>query len=356
MKQPFKTLIFFIVLLAAASGIAQAHDLDPASCCKLTKNYRGTECNPCPACTAASKKEQEAKKTEDKRRSDAILAANNAKLAELKRQSDVKKAEALKNAHSGELVINAQVPSTKPKAAPKAVPPKKALKTTDDVIFAKGEGSRQLYGKSAPFFNEKDEIITQSADWSATYTVRDISFTENAPKNFGIARIGDHNFNWREYSFNLVGSTGKYLLEDNDITSICHLRNNWLLIACRPGNFYLLNMQTQEKINLPFFGKQANHGYQNFPPIFSDKVIMNTERPEISEHMIDESRMVKKSMMRYFPNEVNENVLSRYSFVLFQTDFRETLNIITNANFDWVSRIEMYGITENGEMETIRIK
>ncbi len=356
MKNTFKTLAFFIVMLTTTSSFAQAHDFNPESCCKLTKNYKGTECNPCPACSAADKKEREAKKIEDKRRADAVIKANNAKQAELKRVAYLKKAEDKKNAHSGELVINGNSNTSKSNVAAKTAPPKIAQKTNDDVIFAKGEGSRQLYGKSSPFFNEKDEIITRNADWSATYTVRDISFTENAPNNFGIARIGDHNFNWRAYSFNLVGSAGKYLLEDTDIMSISHLRNNWLLIATRSGDFYLLNMQTQQKIDLPFFGKQANHGYQNFPPVFSDKVILNTDSPEINDQMINESKMVKKAMMKNFPAKVNENILSKYSFVLFQTDFYETLQMITNENFDWVSRIEMYGIKENGEMETIRIK
>lgn len=325
-----------------------------------TKMGTADESCGCAVCGEKKKKEKVAKLGEQKKRDDALAAKLRAEkdakqkafLAEQKRNQE----EASKP-KSGEVVINAQPIS---KTASKSAPDKKALNIDGKTIFATGGG---IYNNTH-FKNEKNEIIIDNPEWIGTFTANDISFTLDAPNNFGVVRIPDPD-NKKRFLYNLINAKGEYLLDDTNIWSMLHIRNGWFVVASKPNNYYLLNIQTKKKFSLPYYDQEPVAVVDMaYVPVFSEKVALRKLPMEGSVNIgLGPPVQTKKEMLQHFPEKVNEEVLSRYSFVLFHTDEGHTYSTLPEYNHfvyynktDEVGRIEMYGITEKGEMEVIRIK
>jgi hypothetical protein len=370
-----RLLFLFILLHSAIIAFTQsstaAHKVG-CSACVYNKNYDGgrgifvsSETCGCVPCSEKRKKEKVAIAAEKKSRQDAL----NAKIKAEREAKDKafaaeqkRKQEEAKKPQSGEVLINAQPVKGNVTKAP--VPIK--AKITDKVIFASGGGNYSYsYKPEIPFKNEKGEIIIENPEWSATFTPKDVSFTADAPDNFGVVRIGDKNFYRKDHSFNLVNAKGEYLLNDGQIYSMLHIRHGWFLIASKMNKYYLMNMQTKKKITLPHYGPGDEVTVdQVYVPVFSNQATMKSSPIDgsVSIGSIFPSK-VKSEMVKYFPNKVDEKVLSRYSFVLFHTDYGSSNVTLSDYHHfvyynktNEVGRIEMYGIKENGEMETIRIK
>ncbi len=344
-------------MMAQEAKAQTAHNLQQ---CYLNKNWKpNTEGVNCPACRNKINKEKAAKIAEQKKRDEAIWAAGKAekeaKQKAFEAEQKRKREEAAKP-KSGEVVINAQPQKTTATKAPTDV---KAT-ITDKTIFASGGG---IYNNTH-FKNEKGEIIIDNPEWIGTYAIKDISFTEEAPDNFGVVRIAGINSEKNRASYNLVNAKGEYLIDDNAIWSMLHIRNGWFLIASKPNNYYLLNVQTKKKHTLPYYGQEPVLVVDMaFVPVFSDKVALRKLPMEGFGSMTIGNifpPQTKEGMIKHFPDKVNEGTLSRYSFVLFHTDYGKgsylELSSYRYLSYDGQGKIEMYGITETGKMETIRIQ
>lgn len=360
MKHYFVLITFMIISIGYSQ--TKPHNTNCMHC-RYSKNYiapknkpkdgnqgRASDICGCTACSEKKQKEKAARILEQKRIDDAIAAKNKAKHeAEQKRMNAERMALIEKNKATDVVINNTPIgPQIKPE------PAKKAQSPNDKTIFARAKDRVDFSSGSVipgAFFNEKDELIIENRDWDSAHDLLAVSLVKDVQKKYGVIRINGF--------YNLVNAKGEYLINDNSIVTLMHIRDHWFLISNRSFDYYLLNPITQKKIELPFFGNERKwSAYECFTAILSDKIVQNTSGFTI--HMGSFEGLyrykIKESILQYFPNEINEEVLDKYLFVLLQSGDRNMYGLHDPRAIEKVQRIEMYGITREGKMETIRLK
>jgi hypothetical protein len=339
---------------------AQSHNTAAGSACKYAKN-RCTNmegCPQCAACTSEDKKEKDAKVAEVKKRNDKIWADAKAKKdAEQKAYQDkldADNAEAKRKSESGNVLINGQ----KTILTKTIIIPKKIGIANDNTIMY-GAGSYDiLYQTFKGFKDEQGAILLENKDWAGTYNLCDKSLTQSCIKgNLGIVKIGDFKHYWEPntYHYDIVNPKGEYLFNDKSIKSIEHINDGWLLI----GNFnsqnnFLYNLDTKTKIKLENITEDPiyNRAIEVYLPLF-ESTIKFTNHIEHLEYM---SEKVKKYLLKTQPSKVNENILSKYSFVLIHTNYGQASHLYDDNNYKPSSKVLLYCITKDGKLETITLK
>jgi hypothetical protein len=356
--------LFLIMLLLFAIQItnAQAHQMGANYNCKLQKGSFNTEKHYCAACAAKDKKEQDAKIAEDKRRNDVEMAKAKAEKEAKEKARLEKLAEEKKNAESGKVYINAQKNTV---ATSSSVQPKLAKNVTDSTIMVAIYNSSTLV---QGFENEKKEILVKNNEWKATKTFSEISMTVNCPKNLGVVQLGYFNTSKDyTYHYDLVNSKGEYLFNDKSISDFYYLNDGWLLIKYFDNpNPTLYNLNTKNKIiieNISIYAKpQLNYStnaYEKkhwillytFLPIFAENIALGNWIDQMSNR----SKMAKNNLFKWASSKINEEILSKYSFALINTNsYAEYLNS-GKTNFD-NSNVILYCLTKKGELEVINLK
>lgn len=164
-------ILLIFTLLCITSVNAQSHNPGPNSNCKLNKyNKFNIEKISCPACDAITKKENEAKAAEDKRRAEAIVAKAKAEKDALDKAYRDKLALDAKNREAAGKVIV----TDKPKSTNTTEASDNKFKIKDKVIpiMVKVEGGTFTMGRN---INEMDG--SNSGDGKPTHSVTVNSFS-----------------------------------------------------------------------------------------------------------------------------------------------------------------------------------
>lgn len=354
-----KILFMLLTLTFAVLKVnGQAHDNSRGGC-KLFKNHVSTGYT-CPACDAKDKKEQAAKEVEDKRRSDALIA--KAEAAAKVREIARKKEQAEREANNK--VTEVFVTMSKVTVAKGSDPIKKGAIISGDKAILKRE-----YKK---FVNEKDEVLFENDDWNTTYSIQDVSMTKNTLKNFGIVDIKPNGKGNKlgEFRADVVNSKGEYLFNDENIKFVCHINDGWLLIGSyNSRNYYVYNLLTKEKIDFVSISKYDSEfgnlvwgpAIDFFLPIFSDKVELNDIYSYQLKGKFTESVLLKKYLSALFPTTINEEFLSKQSFVFVHTNTIATYlaqdsYYMFKINYDGTDTVMLYCVSKNGKFSTIKLK
>ncbi|HQZ24162.1 MAG TPA: hypothetical protein PLD18_02590 [Flavobacterium sp.] len=355
MKKLFLTILLFFAIQATQ---AQAHQMGAKYNCKLKKGSPNTEGYPCPACTAIYKKEQNAKIAEDKRRFAAIQAEAEAKKVASEKVRLAKLAEEKKNAESGKVYINAQKNTvvTNNQIEKKTSNNETKVKNVTNKTVMIGLDSWLKH--EGTFKNEKGEIILENKNWIETYSLPFYSVTNNCPSNVGIV---NYQSSRGVRVKNIVNSKGEYLFNDSgddEISHIAHIKDGWLIAGnYNFKNSYLYNINTGKKITIGNYPIQVNSIDQIneiFMPIFSNSVELNKD---VIHYLNKEWMMkeVKEKLINWFPNIINEEMLSKYSFVLRATNSYDKRYSGKKEIFDETKTI-LLCVTKNGELEVINLK
>ena len=328
--------------------------------CKLNKkNWQNSEKLSCPACEANDKKEKEAKEAKVKKRNEKIWAYAKAKKdAEQKAYQDKIAADEVKRkAESGDVVINAQPIKTIEKNETTSL--KKAENTNNNTIMYGAGYYDDLYQTFKGFKDEQGATLLENKDWSGTYNLCAKSLTQSCIKqNLGIVKIGDFNHYWHQntYYYDLVNTKGEYLFKDKTIKSIEHLIDGWLLI----GNFnsqdnYLYNLDTKTKIKLENMTEDPryNRAIEVYLPLFHNTIKLSSNGIQDIAYF---SEQVKKYLIKTQPSKINENILSKYSFVLTHTNYGQASYLYDDNNYKSCSKVLLYCVTKDGKLEIINLK
>lgn len=320
--------------------------------CRLSKNWmKNTEGVSCPACNEKTSKEKIARAAEQKRRdaeqAKKIAAAKLARQKEFEAEKARERAEAAA-AKSGEVVINAS-----PRTG-NATTRKIAQDLSEKTII---QGPAVGIAGYNYFTNENDEqIFSNEAEWSLAAGIEDVSFTKAHRKNVGIVRFSDDG-HW-----DFINVKGELLLQDQGVIFITHIGNDWFLIRNRNTGYSLYHFASEKILPLHHFKtvEEFITPLDLFLPIYSSNIEVNT-RMDFNPSYPIHSRELKKNLNEIYPDIVNEELLKKYLFVLVQSDYVNVVDIARSFNAykvyaDEATRIEMYGMTSSGELETIKIK
>lgn len=258
MNHTFKVLILSILIFASVDGYAQTHSFSPGWCrlAKPGKNQVKGESAilQCKVCAKEKETEQNAKKVEDKRRSDVATANYKAKKADEKIAADLKKAENLKNENSGKVFINA------PKTVPsKAGTNKKAesQKPKDHYFYSHGYGLHSLLNmknlkNDKNWFVVNGDTIFNKNEFGKCVALmlegnnNDPENKLNFPPNIGIVILkepktmtlysNNKSFEREVPISDLIDAKGNRLINDDAITYIIHFVGDYFLLF--KGSFF----------------------------------------------------------------------------------------------------------------------
>ena len=352
-----KLLTICLVMATIFVVKAQAHISTGKYVCNLVPKSRGTEKYLCPACAKIDEQKRIAKIADDKKRSDAV--ATKSKATQLATDAAHKKEMAGKNK-----VTEVKVVMPKNNNDMKAVGNKKVVKEKEDLTIMKSA--------RYSFVNEKEEILFENYDWDTTFDLQNLSITKNALKNFGIVnvRTGNKMSKIGQFRVDVVDSKGEYLFNDENIVLICHIADGWLLIGSwDKKDYYVYNLLTKKKLN---FSSVSNSDFSQFVygpalelfiPILSDKVeLSNLQNHNYQiQGKVSESIILKKRLSQLFPTQLNEEFLSKQSFVFVHTN-RYTKNLAVesdnafNREFAETDSILLYCVSKGGKLEIIKLK
>ena len=276
MKHTIKILFLFIFLSGTTNSYAQTHTFK-AGWCRYAKKDKGSVKGEvasfqCAACDNENKKEEDAKKIEDKRRADIAAANYKAKEAALKKAADLKRAEDLKNANSGEVFINGNVNPEIKSASNIPIEDKIIVKSKKDNSGSKlhainASGYIYTTGDAYPLgliINEVGDTIIASdkfypVDWFIA-TDRKEELKNDIPKNviiveemFFSERSSSSGYNVSHHKgFNLMNAKGAFLLTEKTINYMKYLGNDFFI-------FYYMN-QADESFLQYYYGYYKGQG------------------------------------------------------------------------------------------------
>lgn len=355
MKKLFLTIL---LIFAIQTTQAQSHQMGAKYNCKLKKGNPNTEGYPCEACTAKDKKEQNAKIAEDKRRFAVAQAEAEAKKAASEKVRLAKLAEAEKNAESGKVYINAQkntVVTNNQIVKQISNNETKVKNVTNKTVMI---GLDTWLKHEGTFKNEKGEIILENKNWIETYSLPLFSITANCLSSVGIV---SYNSTRGVRVKNIVNSKGEYLFNDtglNEISHIIHIKDGWLIASnYNFKNSFLYNINTNKKIeigNYPMQVESISQINDIFTPIFSNSVELNKN----IIHFLDRGflmKELKENLTNWSPNIINEEMFSKYSFVLRTTNSYDKRYYGKKKYYD-ESKTVLLCVTKNGELEVINLK
>lgn len=332
---------------------AQTHNVLSAHC-KFSKAKVDYEGQVCVVCSNNEKKNKDAKLAEANRQAKIIsdkykgdkIASENARKA--------KQMEEVKNAHSGEVLINGSKNSNISVSKEQS---KIANNVTEKNIMI-GKGG---FGGIAPYFeNEKKERILENKDWTDTESIIDNSYTADCVNNMGIVKIGDPNGNWKlgNYYYNLVNSKGEYILNSTTISRIYHINDGWFILKDFDTEhpYCLYNIKSRKKILLENFSiKTTNTPLELYVPLFSNiKEISGSVIHREINYSID----IKKKIIERFQAQITEELLSKYSFVLVHTNglASKLAERYSESEFNDSQTILLFCLKKTGELITIKLK
>lgn len=344
---------------------AQSHKVGQANYnCKLNKKgwFFNSEKLPCPACEVTEKKEKAAKAAEDKRRSDVTVAKANAD--KLAKDAAYKKTQAELAEKNKVTEVAVTMPKSTVVNSNNQV--KRGIVNSTDKAILKRNGS----GRG--FTNEKGEILFEKDEWDTAYTIEGLSMTKNCIKNFGIVdvRTGKKGNKFGEFRADVINSKGEYLFNDENIRFICHINDGWLLVGSwNSNNYYVYNLIKKVKIN---FTSISEYGFEYgrmvwgpasdlFVPIFSNDIVENDIYSYQLQGKFSNSFLLKKHLKRLFPQELNEDFLSKQSFVFVHTNYFASDLIRTDyykfeEYYNSTSILLLHCISKDGKLNTIKLK
>jgi hypothetical protein len=365
-----KNKILVTVIIGMFSIIqinAQSHDNSQGACriAKTSKYSAVGDGSSCPACVAKDKKEKAERDAENKRRNDAIIT--EAKAKQKARELEIIKEKELAEKNKPKEVF-VTLPSTK-SVIIKNAPIKKNADANDEnmlipkINYKKGT-YRALYAYGGYFVNGREETILSNKEWREAYSITEYSPVHDCNLGIGIVLVQKSEFTDSNYglrsknnsSYNIVNFKGEYLLPEDEVVSILHVKDNIFLITNKNKSNYLINLTTQEKIEIPF---PAGKSW----PIYSENVKMNDR--EDGNHRnnmkLHTSLKVKLDLMELKPSIINENFLKQYNFVIVQTNCGSNYNFemynVFNEN-DYYRKecsTTLYCFSKNGKMNKITL-
>ncbi len=350
-----KLILLLILLITPFALNAQSHNTRPGSWCKLIKTVPGSardesESSRCLACSKKQEKEDEAKNVERKRRDDIARANDEAKrkALEIKLRKEKLELEEKNRVTEVKLVM------------PKSNGVNKIIQSKKDLI--KGTDKAILVAGSKKFLNESGEVLFENSEWNRTESIKELSFTETSIQNFGIVEImkDGSQYGYKKSRADVINSKGEYLFNENNIKSLFHINDGWLLISpYNSNNYWIYNLLTKQKISLISIAENSNGGDATayFIPIFSNNIELNRE----VSGLVQSSQKIKKNFVSLFPTEFSEAFLSKQSFVLVHASI-QTAQL--NRDYDSFKRIIddsintvlLYCISKDGKLSTVKLK
>ena len=343
-------IIIFLTLPFAVN--AQSHNLGANYNCKLQKKGYSfnSEKLSCPACKKKEEKEEEAKDVERKRRDDVEKANDEAKrkALEIKLRQEKLELEEKNRVTEVRLVIPKSNVVNKIIQAEKGV-----INVTDKAILVAG---------SKKFLNKNGEVLFENSEWNRTESIQELSYTETSIQNFGIVEImkDGNGYGYEKSRADVINSKGEYLFNDNNIKSLFHINDGWLLISpYNSNNYWIYNLLTKQKISLISIAENSNGGDATayFIPIFSNNIELNRE----VSGLVQSSQKIKKNFVSLFPTELNEAFLSKQSFVLVHASIQTAQLNRDYDSFkrvidDSVKTVLLYCISKDGKLSTVKLK
>ncbi|HEY9261924.1 hypothetical protein [Chitinophaga sp.] len=266
---------YFLLLLLSGPCIqlfAQQHNLSGvmSSCryVKKNKNYNYEGSSPCLACVKEEKLEREAKVAEDKRVEAVRAAADKKRSDEEQARFKAERAAALEANKSTTVYVNMPESKTKSVVPDKpekvAVDPKKVLMFGTAYPFISYIGANSYQGNY--FRNVNKDTVLRNDEWLMTYGAGAQAFKTAFPPNIGIVtlkkkkQVNGSQRKGEMYISDIVDAQGKRLFNDESITAVVHMADNWFIIIrgffnCRSiysnyvcDDVVIYNLQTKETI------------------------------------------------------------------------------------------------------------
>nr|WP_276898312.1 hypothetical protein [Pedobacter kyonggii] len=268
----FLTIVLLLVMVQAANAQSHVSKSEYAryNCRFAPKGWNNSEGKlMCPACDKENEVARKKKIADDK----AASAAHNLRNEKLKAENAIafKKKQAEITAKNKVTEVHVTMPKTSATENKKPeVPVKKGpVKLGKDIELYAGWGMGMFTHNSRTnfFLNENKDTVLKSNDYLETYAVWREN-KNNFPKNIGIVLLKETNkiSNGREQNVaDIVDLKGKRYFNDNTISTIFHLADDYFVICKSPtlpewrsyGNNYtgyenveIYNLKTKKSIKL----------------------------------------------------------------------------------------------------------
>lgn len=233
-------LSLILLLLFVHTGNAQSHvsrsEYARYNCKFAPKGWNNSEGKlMCPACTKENEDARKKKIADDKAAYEAVKIKN----AQLKVQNEIafkkKQAENAERSKVTEVHVTMGKTLLTAGKTPEKPVKKASVKLTKDVLFfADYPGSMSMSGNRLNYFlNENGDTVLKSKDYYSTFAAFSDN-KDNFPKNIGIVVLNEENTltNGKTRRIvDLVDSKGKRLFNDNSISTIFHLMNDYFVIG-----------------------------------------------------------------------------------------------------------------------------
>jgi len=325
-------------------GLAQSHTYN--ACCRYGKGNVMGDCA-CPGCQKDKTDEIKAAQ-EERKQQDAKNAEEQAKkLADdkkAKEEAEQKKIANQKQKENNNIVIGDPNPKKEP--IPKPVTEKADF--TDKTVmvpFQDGEGERFFGVKQYGFMDTARKLLFFAGPYpnytSTFYNSGTSCFHQSVPFNLGMIGIGYK-------SVDIVYPSGKREFNDNSISAVWHLRDNFFLV--RKGNgHYLYDIKTKKFTSLPAPG--PSHTSNSYTPIFDELSYDISERLKRTGkdflRYIPDNKKLKEKALNSFPGRVTEELLKNNSFCLL-ISYTNSAAFDTHPNATWNPQI-IY-VSKTGEL------
>lgn len=229
-------LLFFVYTVNAQSHVSKS-EYSRYNCRFAPKGWNNAEGKQmCPAC-AKEKEDARKKKIADDKAQYELGKIKNAKLkaeAEIafkKQQAEIAERNKVTEVHVTMGKTKGVAPAKKTETPVKKAP----VKPTKDVLFfADYPGSMSMSGNRLNYFlNENGDTVLKSKDYYSTFG----AFSDNKnnfPKNMGIVVFNEENTltNGKTRKIvDFVDAKGKRIFNDNSISTIVHLRDDYFVIG-----------------------------------------------------------------------------------------------------------------------------
>lgn len=338
-----KAVLLILFIFSCVVAFAQTHNY--RSCCRYFKAVKGSamaECV-CPACDKDKKDEIKAAQEERKQ----LIEKGKAEQA-IKDAADKKaREEAEKKREREKTTVYIESPVQKQPS--KSLDQAKNVTSKTSMTPVKDGGDMYFTdsAKNILFFVSKNYQYqpgferNKSNPFISTFHCY-YAYLERFPRHLGLFYNG--------YSTDIVYPNGKREFNNDSISRIHYVLDNWFLIQNQPqeqityGYVYLFNLATKQRIKLPQPTNYYISGIERYTPIYKEEICNLPNSIQggcISGRGMDE----KLLLLKYFPDRVNEKLLSENLFCI-------KIGYLSNNNPNDIiaSKFEIVYITKGGKL------
>lgn len=340
MKKAGLVLLFTII---CAITFAQAHTYN--ACCRYGKGNVMGDCR-CPGCQKDKDDEIKAAQEETKKLQ-AIAAAEkvikDAADKKAKEEAEQKKIADQKLKEENKITIGI----LNPEKEPVNKPVNKSTEVNDNTFmmpFIEREGERFFGVNQAGYMDTSRNLLFFVGSYPAhasTFHTSNNTYHYSVPFNIGWGSPGK--------SVDIYHPTGKREFNDNSITTITHLRDNFFILTKSDRHHYLYDIKSKKTTKLP--DPPALTGNHSYTPIFDELSYVIPERLKLRGgdylRFIPENKKLKEKALETFPDKVTEELLKNNSFCLL-ISYSNDAAFDNHPNATW--RPQFVYVSKTGEI------